>query len=221
MSFAYTAIPRDWDGETAAIIGGGPSLAESDVAMLRGRARVIAINNACYRAPWADALWFCDKKWFIWHTAAVKGFGGEVWTLENTSLIADLPHLRTLRNDGKAGWSDRPDGVMTGGNGGYQAIQIAAKRGARRILLLGFDMRAVNGRRHWHHEHPTPSWDGIYKARFLPHFPALADALTARGVEVINCTPGSALTVWPIRPLVEVMGDAGQHSDPAAPDCAA
>lgn len=207
MSFAYARIPRDWEGETAAILGGGPSLTEADVAAVRGL-RTIAINNCCYRAPWADALYACDVRWFTWHPEAAKGWRGELWTLENTKIVPEYPHIRNLRNYGKAGWIDAADGIMTGANSGYQAIQIAAKRGARRILLLGFDMRAVDGRRHWHHEHPAPTWDGVYKSRFLPHFPALAEALAARSVEVINCTLGSALTVWPIMSLADALRGA-------------
>jgi len=39
----------------------------------------------------------------------------------------------------------------------------------------------------------------------LPHFPTLQPALTERGIEVINCTPGSALTCFPMGNLDEVL----------------
>lgn len=197
MTAAYDRIPRDWTGETAVIIAGGPSLTQAQVDATRGRAKVVAINNAVYMAPWADVLWFCDRKWWIWHEQAVRAFRGEVWTLENLSLRHEMPALRCVCNAGAKGWDDGPDCLRNGRNSGYQAISLAAKRGAGRILLLGFDMRAIDGRCHWHDEHETPSTPKVYAETMLPHFPALGAALAAKGVEVVNCTPGSALTVWP------------------------
>lgn len=39
-------VPRAWDGETCFILGGGASLAGFEAARLRGRGRVVALNNA-------------------------------------------------------------------------------------------------------------------------------------------------------------------------------
>jgi hypothetical protein len=60
---------------------------------------------------------------------------------------------------------------------------------------------------HWHKKHESPLRDhgeGIYP-RWIKRFATLAGPLAARGIEVINCTPGSALTTWPFMPLEQAL----------------
>lgn len=64
--------------------------------------------------------------------------------------------------------------------------------GAARILLLGIDMRG----KHWHPEHPEPSRDSEY-VLYRRAFDKLAPLVKKAGVEVINCSPISALTCFP------------------------
>lgn len=78
--------------------------------------------------------------------------------------------------------------------------------GARKIALVGFDMRIVDGREHHHVEYGGPRDTGIYDREFVPAFAGWnADALKA-GVEIVNCTPGSAVTEFPFADLDEVVG---------------
>ena len=69
------SVPRLWPGATVACLGCGPSLNADQVVLLRGRARVIAINDAWRVAPWADVLYGCDGRWWRKH-GGVPGFGG-------------------------------------------------------------------------------------------------------------------------------------------------
>lgn len=201
---------KDWTGAVVVLLGGGPSLTPEQVAACRGRAKVLAINNAVELAPWADLHYFCDRRWYEWHKETVKNFKGERATLENRDMAAELPGLLCLRQEGGPdgdveGFGDAPDGVRTGRNSGYQAIQLAAHRGARRVVLLGFDMKAgADGRVHWHAEHPRPS-DPSTPPSFIPHFRSLVAPLAARGVEVLNATPGSALDAFPRSTLEEAL----------------
>lgn len=96
------------------------------------------------------------------------------------------------------GLSFDPETLHTGGNSGYQAINLAVLLGAARILLLGYDMKTgPNGEKHWHPDHagrnPGESQFSGWRAAFPTMLPDLARA----GVAVINCTPGSALTCFP------------------------
>ena len=45
-------VSRLWPGSTVVCIGSGPSLTPEDVAYVRGKARVIAINRSVDLAPW-------------------------------------------------------------------------------------------------------------------------------------------------------------------------
>ena len=57
----FWSVPREWPGETAFIVGGGPSVLGQDLDALRGR-RVIVINSSVYAVPGADFLFFDDHR---------------------------------------------------------------------------------------------------------------------------------------------------------------
>ncbi len=46
---------------------------------------------------------------------------------------------------------------------------------------------------------------GDYANDMLPNFPTLIEPLKARGVEVVNCTPGSALTCFPMGKIEDLL----------------
>ena len=208
MKLPYWTVAPEWKGETVAILGGGPSLAPGDVNSLHGRMRVIAVNNAYRLAPWADLVYFSDECWYDWHRneKAFRRFGGWKVALANARTFARDPSIRILQNYGNNGFCDIADGVMTGRSSGYQAINLAAHLGVSRIILLGFDMRAVAGRTHWHmaHQRPTPPED--FGNVMLPQFANLVEPLRARGIEVLNATLGSAITCFPRVTLDEALG---------------
>jgi hypothetical protein len=200
----FFSISREWAGETAFLLGGGPSLCGFDAGVLRGRGRVIAINNSYLLCPGAEVLYFCDRSWWLAHQAAIaEVFPGRILT---TAAVEDARVLR-LRNTGHSGLETSADGVRHGCNSGYQAINVAYHFGAARIVLLGYDLR-VNGRTHWHAGHAGVTAEMIahnLKVNMLPRFPSLVAPLAAVGVEVINATPDSALKCWPYRPLAEIL----------------
>ena len=191
----------------AVLIAGGPSLTQADVDYCRGKARVLAINDTYRMAPWADLLYFCDGRWWDWHKdrPAFKSFAGIRATLDQRAAETDHG-LKWLKNTGPKGLETDPTGLRTGRNSGYQAINLAVHLGAKRIVLLGYDMRLVDGSDHWFGSHP----DGRaltanhFTNIFLPAFKTLVEPLAKRGVEVVNATPGSALTVFDLHELIGV-----------------
>lgn len=191
---------------TVAILGGGPSLTQNQVNAVE-HFPVIAINDAYKLAPWADILYGCDAKWWNWEERkfrkvkvalkwnAVSGQFHNGWDDETHRDVW------ALASTGEGGLESAPNSVRTGLNSGYQAINLAVHLGAKRILLLGYDMKSANGRSHWFGEHP----DKIvppYKS-FMGVWPTIVEPLKKRGVEVINCSPNSALDVFPKMELGE------------------
>lgn len=193
----YWSIPRLWPGETIAIIGGGPSLTPQQVNACKGKCRVIAINDSLQLAPWCDIHYFCDSKWWNWHheKSWFTDYKGIRVTMENKDLCADGA-IKGIRNAGIDGWCEDPTGLHTGQNSGYQCVNMALHLGATRILLLGIDMREIEidgeMKKHWFGDHPDKTYPDIYR-QMTQHFKKAAPALVERGIEVINCTPGSAL----------------------------
>lgn len=99
-----------------------------------------------------------------------------------------------------------PGYLATGRNGAYQAVNFAIHTGASRIILLGVDCRDGKNGPHWHGKHsgalrnPDKSTYGSWIAAWNTMPPALP-----RGVEVVNCSPGSAVECFPQARLQEVL----------------
>lgn len=199
------SVERIWPGETVVCIASGPSLTAEDVALVRGKARVIAINANYTLAPWCDVLYAADAKFWRWiykgthpygdGPAFLREFAGLKYTL--TRGAADVhKSVTVLRRGIDTGLSVNPTTLNTGRNSGYQAINLAVLLGASRILLLGYDMQqGPKGQEHWHVDHPNKSRSPYQN--FRSFYPSLVEPLKAAGVEVINCTRRTALTCFP------------------------
>ncbi len=188
-----------WAGETAFLLAGGPSLADFDVARLRDR-RVIAINSSCHRvlaAGIADpVLFFTDANWYEAHTDLIADWPGMVFTVSRTAKgrMPDKLHRVDLdaRDDFKPDWPT----LKQGRSSGHTAISLAAALGARRHVLLGYDMRIVDGRSH-HHDEYKETDPNLYARDFLAAFAGWQAAAERAGIEILNATPGSALKEFP------------------------
>lgn len=111
-----------------------------------------------------------------------------------------LQYFRGLPHDGLS----REWGVLHQGcNSGYQALNLAVLLGAKRIMLLGFDMRIVDERRHFFGDHPKGMNVQSNYAQWITKFKTIPPDLT--GVEVFNCTKGSALKCFPYKPLKKLL----------------
>lgn len=187
-------ITRDWEGQTCAIFASGPSM-RTELAEECRALKCIAINNQSFDcAPWAEVIYGSDLKWWREYWPRVKDLPGRKVSLMLGGLMDGVEYLRSSREV----FDERPNWLSNGGNSGYAALCLAAKLGAARVLLFGYDMRERNGRARRHDYPPRLN----SKPRFnhwVPNFEKLAPELRKRGVEVINCTPGSALTCFPFR----------------------
>lgn len=185
-------VPRAFPGATFVLLGGGPSLTQADVDAVRGRAIVVAVNDAYKLAPWADVLYACDAKWWRWH-GGVPSFAGPKYALDRN---ARFPGVAVLRNTGTRGLELDPTGLRTGRNSGYQAINLAVHLGAKRIVLLGYDMQPTpSGKTHWFGDHPDriPSPYRLMRQEF----DSIAKPLRDAGVDVVNCSRRTALEAFP------------------------
>jgi hypothetical protein len=223
------AIPQgEWEGETCVILAGGASLGNertgvyTDLSAIGlAQARVITINDSWRLFP-ADVYYFCDASWWRQQLTdnklVVNGKETRFADIVRTGFWVTAgpdppnhPNVHALQLTGQCGFEPNPQALRHGSNSGYQAIHVAAHYGARRIVLLGYDMKVQpDGRTHWHtgpRDNATTFRHTINHS-FLPHFKTLAGPLAKRGIEVINATPDSALTIWPYMPLDEALRTA-------------
>lgn len=202
-------MPLLWRNGAAVIIGGGPSVTQEQIDLVyeahdKGKIHVIVINNAYQIAPWADVLYACDGIWWKWHHKDTVDFQGLRIT-RSLSAKRDFPDLIWIEGETHdQGLSKRQDSIVNGRIGGYQAINLAVNFGARRILLIGYDMRNIDGSSHWHGDHPNKQRP-IWKHR-IAHFKNMVPDLKDRAIEVINCTPGSAVDAFPMGDLKDELG---------------
>jgi hypothetical protein len=189
------SVPRLFPEATFVCLGGGPSLTPEDVNACRGRAMVIAVSDTYRLAPFAAALYSCDAKWWD-HHHGVPSFAGLRYALEHRA--ACWPGVEILKNTGREGLETDPTGLRTGQNSGYQAINLAVHLGARRIILLGYDMQASDdGRTHWFGRHPRALERYSPYPQFIEAFGTLVAPLAALGIHVLNASRASALTMFP------------------------
>lgn len=187
----------EWEGETLVIVASGPSAKDVPIDRAKGKAKVIAINSSWRMVPWADMLFGCDAKWWN-HYEGCPDFNGLKLCIEKSAcerwglgyVVCRKPDDRLYRGPkGTVGW---------GGNSGFHCLNLGVQFGVRRILLVGYDMRIDKGV-HWHGRHPVglnnPTRPNA--KRWATAIDAAAKEIAKIGVEVLNCSPISALTRYP------------------------
>lgn len=195
--FPWGTVPRQFDGETIVCVATGPSLTDEDVQFCRGRARVIAIKQAVQLAPWADALYACDGKYWKYYAKELPQI-----PLRYGLDPGVARYGTTLRNTGETGLELKPNGLRTGKNSGYQAINLAVHLGARRIVLLGYDLK-IGASAHFFGEHP---WGGRPPVEhFRPFFSTLVEPLKDLGIEIVNASRRTALTCFECTTITEAL----------------
>lgn len=216
----YSEVVPAWQGATVAILAGGPSLTLADVnrvnaAHIVGAVRCIAVNDAYLLAMWADVHYAADSHWHKWHTEGIAragftaqqvashwaNFQGQKCSIESSGGNIQDHSVHMLRNktfpNHSLGLSTDPRALVTGRNSGFQALNLAILAGAKRILLIGFDGKpASDGKAHWFGDHPRPTPQAAYPL-YRQAMSAAEQAIEAAGVQVINCSPGSAIDSWP------------------------
>jgi hypothetical protein len=179
------------------ILASGPSLIPQDVELVRGKGTVIAVNRTIDLAPWADILYACDLTW--WRNYNPPDFAGKRYSIHAGEQYG-CETLPFAKRDGLG-----KDRIHSANNSGYQAINLAYLLGAKAIILLGYDMQATWGRKHFHKDYPKHMSNATALNSWARYFPALARDLEAEGVKVINCTRETALTCFERRPLESVL----------------
>jgi len=198
----------DWTGETVVCVGTGPSVWKVDLAPSRGRTRVFVIKGEYRHCPWADALYGLDTGWWV-SARGAKDFKGLKFSPSPTAgrLFGDV---RQVRLKPRAEILTGETGVIGcglktgGGHSGFHVMNLGVQFGARRLLLVGYDMTG-NGRRNaW--EEGVGKFNADRVRQWREALEDCAPQFARLGVEVINCSPGSALQVYPQSTLEQALG---------------
>ena len=217
-------VPRIWEDGDVWILGGGPSVAEQFdipkeiVESVRAgtsplnvfspylsplhNKHVIGINVAYQIGDWIDMVFFGDSGFYLSHRPKLALFPGVKVTCHNGARSESW--VKYLGRDGRKprGISSAPNLVSWNGNSGASAISVAAWSGAKRIILLGFDMKlSTDNHQHWHdaYKRGVINVNDERKRRKLPFdrhlrgFPEIAEDAKRMGITILNASPDSAI----------------------------
>ena len=196
-------VPRLCPGGTVLCIASGPSLALEDVEHARSRVdAVIAVNDSWTLAPWANAVMASDGAWWLVHDG-LRQFPGLKYCLDKAGTR--VKGVVVLKRTGEEGLELDPTGLRTCRNSGGAAINLAVHFGAKRVVLLGYDMSMPKGlkREHFFGQHKFPLRGGSPYPMFRDAFKKMVAPLKEAGVDVVNCSRYTELDAFRKRDLRE------------------
>jgi hypothetical protein len=187
---------------TVCAIGTGPSLSVEQIAIAREKGfRLFGANRVFQVVDDLEVLYGCNKGFWDHYYNEAKSHPCQKWT---TNLEAARQYgLNWIGERWGSGLCTDENVIHHGHGSGYSLLGVAHKLGATRIYLLGYDMKYPpgydghrkiigNGKRHFFGEYP-PELQHWPKSPWVDLIP-LYEEINRQGlVEVISCTPGSAL----------------------------
>ena len=209
-AFADIIQDGEWKDRRCFIVGGGPSLEGFDWSLLDGEL-VIAVNRG-FEFCNPNIIVSCDADFMRWIEGkrddgdglCPKETARRFWDLKCLRAMVDVPKqkydfpagLNLLRYAGNDGLSKSlRDGIVCGRNSGFAAMSLAMLLGANPIYLLGFDMqhRPSDDKAHFYDKGKPGRPQDSYHKYYRHYFDKVAPEIKARGHQVINLSPNSAL----------------------------
>lgn len=197
----------DWSNCAVVIVASGPSAKKVDLSVLskKARVRVIAIKRS-HELCQPDMIYGCDYAW--WHSMRGLPKYRGLRVAYDPMLREPYPFIHLIdieRHKDKVRF-DPPGLVASGGNSGFQALNLAAQFGTKMICLVGFDMHDKSGL-HWYGRN---EWDRANNPqesnfrRWRDAFTLSAPILSNMGIDVANATRHSEAKAFRSVPSIEV-----------------
>ena len=182
------------------IVGSGPSVNDLDLSRLHKHLdKVIVVNNSYKLLPDAGYLYWGDVEWFDKNRdVCLRDYKGPH---RYTSLLPDKQHMRKeyenlgitvvgrTRNrstNDHSGLEMKAPNVR-GACSGQQAMNLAYHLGARKIVLVGIDMK--NGKTSHFDRHDPTVQPYIYDLVMVPAFNKGIEALVTVGAKIYKASP--------------------------------
>lgn len=180
-----------WKDQTVVVIASGPSLTEEDCGRVKEAGRKTIVTNTTFKlCPWADVLLGFDFRWWSHYRNEVREFKGEKFSCSGTKAIG-IPSLA------------KQDWFKHYGNSGVAAVSLALATGAKKVVLLGVDCKPIDGKLHWHGDHPKQLGNARSIGNWPKQFGQVAKSAHKLEVDVVNCSPGTALQAFRLGTLTD------------------
>ena len=188
-----------WKDRDVFIIGGGKSLETFNWNWLKGECTIGCNSAFILGEDICNICIFGDTKWFRKFSNELMNFEGLVFTSHKEYKHAKIDWLWWLPRKTKGlgtkelGWNK---------NTGSNAINLALILGAKRVYLLGFDMKLLdNTKPNWHDKliDKLCTFNAKLYKRFNAGFQMVASCLPRvfPGREIFNVTNDSDLDAFP------------------------
>ena len=223
-------VPEISKDGTCIVIGGGTSLidqfnipaevvekvyagvedasAYSPYLSLIHKEHIIAVNMSFQLGDWIDVLFFGDDGFWKTQKEGILNFKGLRVSFESEKIRDSRIKLVARNPRQKQGITFAPSGLLSWNfNSGASAINLAIQFGAKRIILLGFDMNLdANNNQHWHKVYSSPlAYVKESMRKHLQGFPLIAEQAKSKGIEIINCSPNSKIECFQKANIWEVL----------------
>jgi len=202
-------------GQDVFIVAGGYSVETTNMDYLQDK-NTIAINDSYKLLPNATALLWCDSSWYgreskelDQHKTRLRFHPRHHGATHIKNDILASGGATVLHRSSDYGFDPNIDNVC-GNNGGVQCLNFVINLGAKRIYLVGFDMRdnpLKRGQTHWHNYHTLTVKDDTYSRLFVPSMVSLDKEVRRLrlDVEIINCSRTSALSCFKKKVIKELV----------------
>ena len=201
---------QDGEPRVGAIVCTGPSLTLEQVQKVK-RFKTFGANRAFQFD--LDIIAGCN--WTFWHHywERIKNFRCQKWATLDHDMVRHLD-VNLIESRFMPGLSTDKSYIAHHHGTGPQLINLALHYGCNVMLLIGWDMRYpgkvdrynYKGKRHFFGEDALTSkhWP-IYVAQDGTLDGLMKEMVTIHpedyGIQIINCTPGSAMTCFPMMDL--------------------
>ena len=219
-------IPKLYPGETAIVAGTGPSLTPESIELCNqarqaGKARIFVANRA-HELFDADVMLAMNAAFYPLWQNLLKDKTFDKWTTDRTTTTIPAPasvasDVRYIDIRWDKGLSRDPSYICAHHGTGPMLVNIAYLYGCTRLLLIGWDMRYPGKVSDREYNQPRRylgedelSILGWPKTGPDGERPLLIKEMQTINpsdydIEIINCTPGSALTHFPMHSLSECL----------------
>ena len=203
--------------KTFICIATGPSITEEDIAYVKSMKqqypddiKIVAVNDAWrlfydsekQSCQLLDHLYAADDTW--WNTyleeinQCIDRDQIKLWipVKKDFAKKHNMNYIKLYH--GKNGLCTEDMALYSGSHSGYQAINLSYHLGAKKIVLLGYDMK-VKDTSHIHYfgNHPKGlrnSPNGYTK--WVSHYNKLSVDANRCGLDIINCSRDTAITCF-------------------------
>ena len=204
---------RAWAGLTAVVMGNGTSLIGRDLsALARPDVKVQVCNGGFLMYPQADLVMCSDRHYLAADPPFDKYTGPTIVVTQPQAVVKRDSRMVFCRRE----YIDRvrgdifgnPTVLVEGHTSVSTNISAAVLMGVKRIILLGVDLTPGAGARRRSYEDELETnlqqASSRYK-RMVGHLTKQAGFVLDRGIQVINCSPQSALQCYPYGVLEDVL----------------